>query len=77
MRLTPLDAGTTSIYERLINDLPVLVAKAFIAKVQFEPISAIFLLSRYFRLFQQYRPASDIKPDGTPAGRLEGPPAAP
>jgi len=39
--------GTTSIYERLINDLPILVAKAFIAKVQFEPISAIFLLSRF------------------------------
>jgi hypothetical protein len=52
--------GTTSIYERLINDLSILVAKAFIAKVQFELISAIFLLSRYFRLFQQYRPEADM-----------------
>jgi hypothetical protein len=55
----PLDAvgcgGATSIYARLLTDLPSLAAKAFIAKVRPELISARFLLPRYFRLFQQYR----------------------
>jgi hypothetical protein len=52
--------GTTSIYARSLGDLPSLVAKAFIAKIRSELISARFLLSRYFRIFQRYFPFSDI-----------------
>jgi len=54
--------GTTSIYARSLSDLPRLASKAFIAKVRLEWISAKFLLSRYFRLFQQNRPKGDFDP---------------
>jgi hypothetical protein len=50
--------GTTSIYARSLSDLPSLAAKVFIAKIHPELILARFLLSRYFRLFQQYRPVA-------------------
>jgi hypothetical protein len=48
--------GTRSIYARSLSDLPSLAAKAFIIKIRSELVSARFLLSRYIRLFQQYRP---------------------
>jgi hypothetical protein len=51
--------GTTSICARSLSDLPSLAAKAFIAKVR-PLISARFLLSRHFRLFQQYRPDAEV-----------------
>src|SRR5215471_3651559 len=52
--------GTTSIYTRSLSDLARLAAKPFIAKVRLELISARFLLSRCFRLFQQNWPTADI-----------------
>src|SRR5215831_7288282 len=58
--------GTTSIYTRSLSDLARLAAKPFIAKVRLELISARFLLSRCFRLFQQNRPLADLK--RSPAG---------
>src|SRR5215471_15761697 len=51
--------GTTSIYTRSLSDLARLAAKPFIAKVRLELISARFLLSRCFRLFQQNRPIAN------------------
>jgi hypothetical protein len=51
MRLTPLDAGDQFNLRKIAQRSPSLAAKAFIAKVRPELISARFLLSRYFRLF--------------------------